>query len=103
MYLLGDFKINLLRVNSNANYFEYFSLMPSHWLFPTIFKPTRVTDGFKTLIFQNWCNTSVSTSNVVISSDISDHFPIFARVEEPGNFSDSNDSYVTIKCRLKNS
>ena len=35
-------------------------------------------------------------------SDISDHFPVFAQVNEPGNFSGNNDSYFTIKCRLKN-
>ena len=67
-----------------------------------IFKPTRVTTGSKTLLEKIWCNTSVSTTSGEILSDISDHFPIFAQVKEPGNFSGNSDSYVTIKFRLKN-
>ena len=39
----------------------------------------------------------------MIFSDISDHSPIFAQVMELGDFSGNDDSFVTIKCRLKNS
>ena len=71
VYLLGDYIIDLLRMNSNAKYLEYYSLMSSHGLCPTILEPTRVTAGFKFFIDQTWCYASVSTCCEVILSDIS--------------------------------
>ena len=67
VYLLGDYNIGPLKVNYNAKYFEYYSLMSSHGL-----------------IDQVWCNTSVSTSSGVILSDISDHFLSFCSSEGTG-------------------
>ena len=78
VYLLGDYNIDLRWINFNSKYFEYYSLLFSNGLCPTILKPTRVYCRFKTLIDQIWCNTSVSTSSGVILPDIIDHFPIFA-------------------------
>ena len=62
---------------------------------------------------QLWCNTNVPTmwSSIfalvkelgVNLSEISDNFYIFALVKELGIFPGNNDSYVTIKCRRKNS
>ena len=49
VYVLGDFNLNLLRVNDN-NLFDYVNLMFSFSLFPLITKPTRVTDVSATLI-----------------------------------------------------
>ena len=86
VYFLGDYNIDLLRINSNAKYFEYYLLMSSHRLCLTIIKPTRVTAGSKTLTDQIWCNTSVSTSSGVNLSDISDHFPIYTHVKKQGEF-----------------
>ena len=75
--------------------------MSSYGLCPTMLKPTAVTAGSKTLIDQTWCNTSVATSTDGILSDISDHFLFYAQVTELSDFLGNDDSFVTIKCRMK--
>ena len=78
--LLGDFNINLLKVNDHkdTNLF-YNNLVSNHYL-PVITKPTRITVTTKTLIdniFTTVWSQLISAS--IIISDLSDHLPLFAK------------------------
>lgn len=54
--------------------------MFSHYLLPTTTRPTRVTENTASLIDHIWTNQAESnTSNYIIHTDISDHFPIISR------------------------
>jgi len=78
--LLGDFNIDLLKVNDHkdTNIF-YNSLIALHYL-PAITKPTRITKNTKSLIDNIFCtNWNKLLSASIIISDISDHLPIIAQ------------------------
>ena len=77
---MGDFNLNLLHYNENVHCQEFLDLMLSKYLIPLIRKPTRVTDTSSTLIDNIFSNDISFVSSGVIVSDISDHFPIYAKV-----------------------
>ena len=80
MYLLGDYNINLLNIDKHAASQDFADAMFSHSFFPTISKPTRVTDKSATLIdnifFNNYVQNSRSLAGI-LDTDISDHFPVY--------------------------
>ena len=81
VFVLGDFKLNLLRSNDN-NIFDYVNLMFSYSLFPLITKPTRVTETSATLIDHIWSSQLEKIiGNYVIHNDISDHFPVLSQLQ----------------------
>ena len=51
--------------------------------FPTITKPTRVTDASATLIDHMWINRINYYSSGILYTNISDHFPIFSSFSVP--------------------
>ena len=78
--LLGDFNIDLLKVNDHkdTNIF-YNNLIAQHYL-PAITKPTRITTSTHSLIDNIFCtNWAKLLSASIIISDISDHLPIVAQ------------------------
>ena len=72
-YIMGDFNINLLNVDSHIPTAEF-----SHYCMPLINKPTRGTSGSATLI-------DIIYTNNIMFTDITDHFPIF---------------YINMNCKL---
>ena len=48
--LLGDFNIDLLKMNIDSNISYFLDIMGSYDLLPQIMLPTRITDNSKTLI-----------------------------------------------------
>ena len=54
VYLMGDFKRNLMKIEDNAKFFEYFSIMTSFGSSPSVLRPTRVKGSSDTIIDQNW-------------------------------------------------
>ena len=79
-YLLGDYNINLLNTDKHAASQDFVDIMFSHSFFPTITKPTRVTDKSATLIdnifYNNYVQNTGSLTGILYTG-ISDHFPIF--------------------------
>ncbi len=75
--LCGDFNINLLHVNSNANVMDFLEIMYSNYMFPCISKPTRVTRKCATLIDNIFISNPFVLCSGISCVDISDHFPIF--------------------------
>ena len=78
-YLLGDYNINLLNVDTHAASQDLVDIMFSYSFFSAITKPTRVTEKSVTLIdniFHN-CYSEVSNNfSGILYTDVSDHFPV---------------------------
>ena len=79
LIITGDFNINLLDINEKQIFREYFEILLSYGMFPTISLPTRITQNSATLIDQMFTNSDEKCSHFsgIILSDISDHLPYF--------------------------
>lgn len=77
IYLLGDWNIDLLKIDNDPIVSQFVNIMYSFSYTPLITKPTRVTDNCATLIDNIW-STEVehNNRNSILYTDISDHFPI---------------------------
>ena len=78
--IAGDFNIDLLKINDNVVFCDYFNSILSLSFFPKITLPTRLSDRSCTLIDNFLCKLSngfsQSTAGILISR-ISDHLPYF--------------------------
>ena len=86
-YIMGDFSINLLNVDSHIPTAEFSEIIFSHYCMPLINKPTRVKSGSVTFsddIFTN--KMSDNAYQGIMFTDITDHFPIF---------------YINVNCKLE--
>ena len=78
LFIAGDFNINLLKTNTDADALDFFDLMSNNMLLPAISLPTRISSGTETLIdniFTNIINSDAVSGNLTIG--ISDHLPSF--------------------------
>ena len=77
--IMGDFNVDLMKVDDNDITAKYFDIMTSHLFVPHIVHPTRITSTSKTLIdniFSNATNMEEAKSgNLTIS--LSDHLAQF--------------------------
>ena len=79
-YLMGDYNINLLKNASDNPTSEFLDLMFSSSFIPLINKPTRVTHNTATIIdniFANKYENDNKFMTGILTTDISDHYPIF--------------------------
>ena len=77
VYLGGDFNINLLHYSGDGQVSKFLELLLSQNLYPTLSRPTRVSEKTNTLIdciFTNFLGPAVS--GVIVDTTVSDHFPI---------------------------
>ena len=83
--IMGDFNINLLEHNLSppVENFIYKNLMTSKILLPIINRPTRVTPHSCTLIDNIFCNRVDEVESSGVITNISDHYPVFAREKFP--------------------
>ena len=80
LYLIGDYNINLLNVDSHSLTADFNDTMYSSGLVPLITCPTRVKENSATLMDNIFTNKGVSYGESVygiLVFDISDHYPIF--------------------------
>ena len=78
--LAGDFNINLLKLNDNEIYSNFFKTLVSHSLYPQITLPTRFTRINGTLIDNFFCKLSKYTLESragILTKQFSDHQPYF--------------------------
>ena len=76
--LMGDFNVDLLKVDSHLNSDKFLNIMVSYFFQPHILQPTRITDHSATLIdniFLNTLDHFVISGNIVY--DLTDHLPNF--------------------------
>ena len=79
-YLVGDYNINLINVDSHSLTSEFNDIMYSVGFIPLITRPTRVTHTSATLIDNIYSNQILDRDhslNGIMMTDISDHYPIF--------------------------
>ena len=82
VYIMGDFNINLLNVETCKFTKDFLLSLQSYSFFPTIDKPTRVYNNLATFIdsiFANSVCRKITSGNII--SDISDHYSQFCVVE----------------------
>ena len=97
IYLLGDFNIDLLQYKSNKLTSDFINSLLSASFCPLINRPTRVSDQTATII-DNIFTTNISADKIfkgILPTDISDHFPIFAIIQN--DYKTSRDSLPVLK------
>lgn len=78
IFVLGDLNIDMLK--PAANTIDFINLMYSYSLFPTINRPTRVSEETASLIDHIWTTEIHKNSkNFIIETDITDHYPIVSQ------------------------
>ena len=83
---MGDFNLDLLQAESRPRIGEFLNCLFSHYYFPTVHYPTRITETSATLldnIFTNKVNNEINAG--IVYSDISDHYPVLISVSLPLN------------------
>ena len=87
IFLLGDFNVDLMKAETDANTANFFDNITSNLMVPHIIYPTRITSTSKTLIdniFSNSLNFDQGISgNLCVS--ISDHLAQFLIIPEKNN------------------
>ena len=84
VFICGNFNINLLSINSNSHFADYFDSVISSELFPKITLPTRIQDNSNTLIDQIWSNNleeNIKSKSGIIINDIYDHKMIYTYIK----------------------
>ena len=86
--LLGDFNIDLLKLNDKILIKDYLDNFFSQGFYPLIITlPTRVTETSVTLIIDNvFINQSNIHSSGILVSDLSDHYPYFCSLNPDNNY-----------------
>ena len=82
--IVGDFNFNLINSKNNQETTDFFDILMSNFLLPTILLPTKIYNGPDTLIdniFSNQYNPDIISGNLTIS--ISDHLPSFCIFPKP--------------------
>ena len=76
MYILGDFNIDLLKIETLNSNQEYYNLLCSYGFLPQIIKPTRVVVNHSPSlidnIFTNNINDEITSGNIFLT--FSEHF-----------------------------
>ena len=76
--LMGDFNLDLIKVDNNNQTKDFVHSLYTNAFYPTISKPTRVTEHSATLLDNIITNiTGYCIKSGVLYNDISDHFPVF--------------------------
>ena len=75
---MGDFNLDLLNTDLHSATNEFINALFSHFLYPLISRPTRLTSYSATLIDNIFTNNfSALCDNGLIINYLSDHLPIF--------------------------
>ena len=78
----GDFNINLLKLAEHRPTHDFFNIMTSHQLLPSILHPTRITSLTATLIDNIFSNfLTDKQESYILLNDISDHLPVMFGID----------------------
>ena len=72
---MGDFNIDLLKVDDQRPTHDYRELVFSYSLLPTIYKPTRITETTATIVDNILTNVETVIKSSILVTDITDHIP----------------------------
>ena len=87
LVLMGDFNINLLNAEHDANISNFVDILSSYSLLPHINLPTRITQHSKTLIDNIFSNLNSDFFSGNILAGISDHLPQFLLIDKFSKYS----------------
>ena len=93
VYLCGDFNIDLLKIEINNSYQEFYDLLCSYGFLPKIIQPTRVIANESSLIdniFSNNFADTIISGNILLT--LSEHFSQFVSVKR--DFVDYNKTKI---------
>ena len=79
-YIMGDFNLDLLKHDKHPPTEKFLDIMHANSFIPIINRPTRVTRDTCTLIdniYTNNYNITNDNYSGLLTTDISDHFPVF--------------------------
>ena len=81
--VMGDFNIDLLKIDSHPNSENFLDLMGSYFFQPQILQPTRITEHSATLI-DNICINSLEHFSISgnLVCDLTDHLPNFTIINK---------------------
>ncbi len=75
IYILGDYNIDLLKVESDRATHDYLEFIYSYSLIPSVYKPTRITESSATIIDNILTNNLDIDKSSILITDVSDHLP----------------------------
>ena len=102
-YLMGDFNIELLKIDQNDNSNSFINLQFSSSFCPTISKPTSITKSTATLIDNIFSNTIEEKCKTgLLLTDLSDHLPVFQLNLSEATYSTRKITQVNKKLRTVN-
>ena len=97
-YIMGDFNINIIDSVKNTQIHSFLDTVFSHFFYPVISKPTRVTETSATLIDNIFTNVLDKRMNSgILCIDISDHLPIFLMTSAHSSIMDNNSNPSTYR------
>ena len=100
VYILGDYNLDLLKLNEHGPTADHLDIMFSSNLMPLINKPTRVTEATATLIDNIYTN-NIDINNIalhgIFTTKLTDHFPVFHISYKQNLQSDPNADYQIIR------
>ena len=83
--ICGDYNINLLKMNGETHFSEFFYTMLGHSFYPKITLATRLNRSSGAILIDNiYCKLSsqtVTSSAGIILDELSDHYPYFLRID----------------------
>ena len=99
-YLMGDFNLDLLKLDENQYIKDFINQMFSSTFYPLISKPTRITNSSATLIDNIFVNNLDECHKCgILFTDLSDHLPVF---QITSSIKKVNDTHCEIKHRVMN-
>ena len=99
IYLMGDFNINLMKIEDNAKCFEYFSIRTSFGYSPSILKSTGAMGCSATIIDQFRVNFLVKPSfSGIILPELTGHHPKFISTAYKYATNYNTSVYTSAKC-----
>ena len=79
IFIAGDFNFDLIKASTHQPTSDFYDMLSTNFLLPTILLPTKINSVADTLIdniFTNFYNPNIISGNLTLS--ISDHLPSFA-------------------------
>ena len=100
-FLMGDFNLDLLKIEENRHIKDFTNIMFSSAFYPLISRPTRISNTSATLIDNIFVNKIEESYKCgILFTDLSDHLPVFLTTSNSLRLKRCN--AVTIKQRLIN-
>ena len=100
LVLAGDFNIDLLRVNTNEKYQEFYDFITEHNMLPNILYPTRLSKRNATLIdniFSRNSNSCIPVETGILVHKLSDHMATISAINFNLNANHSNNKQLQFR------